>query len=288
MSVSDDEDSRTPPSPTSLASHFMTQARHFTNQVAKSSTGGTATLHSREPHAASSGNDLGSIFMTKARQLTGQRFDVSPFSPVSSPERSTFKLGQGDETGNDGIVLLLHTILMPISFICSLGMLSGCLTIDWLGSFCLVKSRGFVYLVALGLVSMMLCCMMVKSVKLVDRIEMRKTDCFGKTRLVPHIPSSSRAGKRYCYIRHELATMCFLCIFRLIHQALYTNSSTPALPSCHPTVKISCLRCVEANVQQPRKMVLCMTKSHHSLFHFRLEVLYCIIAHWCTCRQVIR
>ncbi len=25
----------------------------------------------------------------------------------------------------------------------------------------------------------------------VDRIEMRKTDCFGKTRLVPHIPSSS-------------------------------------------------------------------------------------------------
>jgi len=102
MSVSDDEESRTPSSPTSLASQFMTQARHFTNQVVKSSTGETATLHSREPHAASSGNDLGSIFMTKARQLTGQRFDVSPFSPVSFAERSTFKLGQGGKTGIDG------------------------------------------------------------------------------------------------------------------------------------------------------------------------------------------
>ncbi len=32
---------------------------------------------------------------------------------------------------------------------------------------------------------------LVKPVGLVDRIEMRKTDCFGKTRLVPHVPSSS-------------------------------------------------------------------------------------------------
>ena len=39
--------------------------------------------------------------------------------------------------------------------------------------------------------SMMLLCMIVKLVELVDRIEMRKTDCFGKTRLVPHVPSSS-------------------------------------------------------------------------------------------------
>jgi hypothetical protein len=31
----------------------------------------------------------------------------------------------------------------------------------------------------------------VKPVKLLDRTEMRKTDCFGKTRLVPHVPSSS-------------------------------------------------------------------------------------------------
>ena len=102
MSVSDDEETRTPSSPASLASQFMTQARHFTNQVAKSSTGKNATLHSREPHAAASGNDLGSMFMTKARQLTGQRFDVSPFSPVSSSEFSMFKLGQGGKTGNDG------------------------------------------------------------------------------------------------------------------------------------------------------------------------------------------
>ena len=34
-------------------------------------------------------------------------------------------------------------------------------------------------------------CMIVNTVELVDRIEMRKTDCFGKTRLVPHVPSSS-------------------------------------------------------------------------------------------------
>ena len=46
-------------------------------------------------------------------------------------------------------------------------------------------------LVAPGPVSMMLLCMIVKLVKLVDRTEMRKTDCFGKTRLVLHVPSSS-------------------------------------------------------------------------------------------------
>ncbi len=51
----------------------------------------------------------------------------------------------------------------------------------------MVKSRGSAHLVALGLVSMMLLGMIVKPVGLVDRIEMRKTDCFGKTRLVPHI-----------------------------------------------------------------------------------------------------
>ena len=39
----------------------------------------------------------------------------------------------------------------------------------------LVKSRVFAHLVALGLVSMMLRCMIVKNVELVDRIEMRKT-----------------------------------------------------------------------------------------------------------------
>ncbi len=102
MSVSDDEESRTPSSPTSLAAQFMTQARQFTNQLAKSSAGESATLHRREPHAASSGNHLGSIFRTKARQLTGQSFDVSNFSPVSTAECSTFKLGEGGKTGNDG------------------------------------------------------------------------------------------------------------------------------------------------------------------------------------------
>ena len=53
--------------------------------------------------------------------------------------------------------------------------------IDCLRSYCLVKLKGSAHLVALGLVSMMLLCMIVKPVGLVDRIEMRKTDCFGKT-----------------------------------------------------------------------------------------------------------
>ncbi len=38
---------------------------------------------------------------------------------------------------------------------------------------------------------MMLRCVIVKIVKLVDIIEMRKTDSFGETRLVLHVPSSS-------------------------------------------------------------------------------------------------
>jgi len=63
--------------------------------------------------------------------------------------------------------------------------------IDCLRSFCLVKLRGFAHLDAPGLVSMMLLCVTVKPVKLVDRIEMRKTDCFIKTRLVLQVPSSS-------------------------------------------------------------------------------------------------
>ena len=76
-------------------------------------------------------------------------------------------------------------------------MFSGCLMIDCLRSYCMVKPRGFAHLGAPGPVSMMLLCMIVKLVKLVDRTEMRKTDCFGKTRLVLHVSSSSWAGKRY-------------------------------------------------------------------------------------------
>jgi len=63
--------------------------------------------------------------------------------------------------------------------------------IDCLRSYYLVKLRGSAHLVAPGLVSMMLLCMIVKPVGLVDRIEMRKTDCLGRTRLVPHVPSST-------------------------------------------------------------------------------------------------
>ena len=57
----------------------------------------------------------------------------------------------------------------------------------------MVRSSGFADLDALVLVSMMLRCVCVKAVALVDLIEMRKTDCFGQTRLVPHVSSSSRA-----------------------------------------------------------------------------------------------
>ena len=70
-------------------------------------------------------------------------------------------------------------------------MFSGCLTIDSLRSFCLVKSRGFAHLAALGLVSMMLHYVIVKTVVLVGLIGMHKTGCSGETRLVLHVPSSS-------------------------------------------------------------------------------------------------
>ena len=63
--------------------------------------------------------------------------------------------------------------------------------IECLTSFHLVESRGLAHLAALGLVSMMLHCVTVKTVKLVDPIEMRKTDCSGETRLVLHVSSSS-------------------------------------------------------------------------------------------------
>jgi len=72
-----------------------------------------------------------------------------------------------------------------------LGHVSGCLTIDCLRSFCLVKSRGFAHLAALGLVSMMLHYVIVKTVVLVGLIGMHKTGCSGETRLVLHVPSSS-------------------------------------------------------------------------------------------------
>ena len=71
-------------------------------------------------------------------------------------------------------------------------MFSGCLTIDCLRSFRLVKSRGFAHLAALGLVSMMLHYVIVKTVVLVGlSSRMHKTGCSGETRLVLHVPSSS-------------------------------------------------------------------------------------------------
>ena len=66
----------------------------------------------------------------------------------------------------------------------------GCLIVDCVRSFCLVKSRGFAHLAALGLVAMMLYYVTVKVVVIVGFVGMRKTGCSGETRLVLHIPSS--------------------------------------------------------------------------------------------------
>jgi len=63
--------------------------------------------------------------------------------------------------------------------------------LNCLRSFCLVKSRGFAHLAALGLVSMMLHYVIVKTVVLVGLIGMHKTGCSGETRPVLHVPSSS-------------------------------------------------------------------------------------------------
>jgi len=52
-------------------------------------------------------------------------------------------------------------------------------------------SLRFLLLTTIVLVTMILRCMIVNTVELVDRIEMRKTDCFGRTTLVLHVPSSS-------------------------------------------------------------------------------------------------
>ena len=52
------------------------------------------------------------------------------------------------------------------------------------------------------------------SVQLVDPTGMHKTGCFGETRLVLHIPSSSSAGKRYMIIIHYyfyMSSILLLC-----------------------------------------------------------------------------
>ncbi len=63
--------------------------------------------------------------------------------------------------------------------------------IDELLSFGLLCARGFAHLAALGLFSMMLHCVIARTVKLVDLAGMHKTGCSGETRLVLHIPASS-------------------------------------------------------------------------------------------------
>ena len=84
-------------------------------------------------------------------------------------------------------------------------MFSGCLTIDCLRSFCLVKSRGFAHLAALGLVSMMLYYVIVRTVVLVGLIGMHKTGCSGET---------------CTYLaHHELESVLIIIIITLCHPA---------------------------------------------------------------------
>ncbi len=58
---------------------------------------------------------------------------------------------------------------------------------------------------------MMLRCVIVKIVELVDLLEMRKTDSFGETRLVPHVPA-----------HHELESVFIIIIIIINMCMLYT------------------------------------------------------------------
>ena len=68
---------------------------------------------------------------------------------------------------------------------------------------------------ALGLASALSHYVVAKTVEIVGLIGMYKTGCSGQTRLVPHVPGSSRAGKRfnyhyyYCYYYFQY---CYLCV----------------------------------------------------------------------------
>ena len=56
----------------------------------------------------------------------------------------------------------------------------------------------------------------VKTVELVDHIEMRKADCVGETRLVPHVPSSSRAGKQLLLLNFVIVITITIVIIIII------------------------------------------------------------------------
>ncbi len=67
----------------------------------------------------------------------------------------------------------------------------SCLTIGCPRRLCLVKSRGFAHLGALGLVSMMLHYANIKNVIVLGLTGMHRTGCSEETTLVLHVPSSS-------------------------------------------------------------------------------------------------
>ena len=93
MSVSDDEDAKTPFSPTSLVSRFMDQARDLTERPFDKSSRGTAVLDTPGLPSGSAVSDFASTMMSRAMQFTGQRFNVSSFSPNGGPKHvSSFTL----------------------------------------------------------------------------------------------------------------------------------------------------------------------------------------------------
>ena len=97
--------------------------------------------------------------------------------------------------------------------------------IECLRSFCLVESKGLAHLAALGLDSMMLRCMIVKIVKLVDPIEMRKTDIFGEKRLVLHTVTY------VTYLAHHELESVYTIIFinKGIQQGVAVVATIPAV-----------------------------------------------------------
>ena len=61
---------------------------------------------------------------------------------------------------------------------------------DCLRSFYLKQSRGFAGVATLALVLVRSCCVIVKSIELVELTGMHKAGCSRETRLVLHVPSS--------------------------------------------------------------------------------------------------
>ncbi len=83
-----------------------------------------------------------------------------------------------------------------------------------------------------------------------DLIEMRRTNCFGETRLVLHVPSSSWAGKRfyyyyywyYHYSSYNYFYIYHCCYYYYYHYSVLNNSAHLREQSWHCQIKDSSLQ----------------------------------------------